>query len=153
MHTLPEKQRKYQRTQPCFTPLWILNGSEVDSSKTTVPCIFSWKDLTMLRSLGGNPILNRILKMLFLLTRSKAFDRSMKATNNGWCFFVYFSWSWCRENTCWYGSHTVIWGRFCLQVSEAVLTRHDQIAFRLCWGERYCDSCYSHFCSLCFCTA
>ena len=46
------------RTQPCFTPLRLLNAADVELSKTTVPFMSSWKDLLMLRSwisdLGNN---------------------------------------------------------------------------------------------------
>ena len=39
------------RTQPCFTPLRMSKGSDVEPSKTTVPFMFLSRDLMMLRSL------------------------------------------------------------------------------------------------------
>ena len=75
------------RTQPRFTLLRMLKAVDVEPLKTTVPFMSSWKDLIirlmMLRSLGGHPILGRILKRPSLLTRSKVFVRSMKATKSG----------------------------------------------------------------------
>ena len=67
--------------------------ADVEPSKTTVPFMSSWKDLMMLRSLGGHPILRRILKRPSLLTRSKAFVRSIKATEGGCLCSLHFSWS------------------------------------------------------------
>ncbi|KAH3835001.1 hypothetical protein DPMN_108334 [Dreissena polymorpha] len=46
-------------TQPCLTPLLMGNGSEDDPSKTTVPFMSSWKDTTMLRKCGGQPIFSK----------------------------------------------------------------------------------------------
>ena len=64
------------RTQPCFTPLRMSKGAEVEPSYTTVPFMSSWNDFTMPRSLGGQPILPSTLKRSSLLTKSKAFVRS-----------------------------------------------------------------------------
>ena len=77
--------------QACFTPLFMFKAADVEPSKTTVPFMSSWKDLMMLRSLGGHPILGRILKRPSLLTRSKAFVRSMKATKSGCLCSLHFS--------------------------------------------------------------
>ena len=41
------------RTHPCFTPLLIGKGSDEDPSYCTVPFMSSWKDVIILRSLGG----------------------------------------------------------------------------------------------------
>ena len=81
------------RMQPCFTPLHMLKVADVEPSKTTVLFMSSWKDLMMLRSLDGHPILGRISKRPSLLTRSKAFMRSMKATKSGCLCSLHFSWS------------------------------------------------------------
>ena len=81
------------RTHPCFAPLRMLKAADVEPSKTTVPFMSSWKDLMMLRSLGGHPILGRILKRPSLLTRSKAIVRSMKAMKSGCLSSLHFSWS------------------------------------------------------------
>ena len=40
-------------TQPCFTPLLIGKGSEVEPTYWTVPCMSSRKDVIILRSLVG----------------------------------------------------------------------------------------------------
>ena len=58
----------------------MLKVADDEPSKTAVPFTSSWKDLMMLRSLGGHSIMGRILKRPSLLTRLKAFVRSMKAT-------------------------------------------------------------------------
>lgn len=46
-------------THPYFTPLLIGNGLEEEPSHWTVPCMSAWKDVNILRSLGGHPILCR----------------------------------------------------------------------------------------------
>ncbi len=66
------------RTHPCLTPLRIGKGVEYEPSYWTVPCMSSWKDTIILRSLGRHPILWSTAKRPFLLTESKAFVRSMK---------------------------------------------------------------------------
>ena len=43
------------RTQPSFTPLRNGKASEVTPLKHTVLCISSWKEVTMLYRLGGQP--------------------------------------------------------------------------------------------------
>ena len=83
--------------QPCFTPLLTGKASEVTPLKQTVLCISSWKEVTMLCSLGGQPIFCRRLKSPLLLTRSKAFVRSMKAMYSVCCCSLHFSRSWCIE--------------------------------------------------------
>ena len=98
MRVSASQQRRFQtrwgaRTQPCFFPLRMLKAADVESSKTTVPFMSSWEGLMMLRSLGGHPILGRILKRPSLLTRSKAFVKSMKAMKSGCLCSLHFSWS------------------------------------------------------------
>ena len=44
------------RTQPCFTPLLIGNGSEDDPSYRTVADMHVWKDTIIFRSLGGGGV-------------------------------------------------------------------------------------------------
>ena len=68
------------RTQPCLTPLQTGRGSNVEPSYTTVPFMSSWKETTMLRSLGGQPIFSSRRKNPFLLTKSKALVKSMNTT-------------------------------------------------------------------------
>ena len=65
------------RTHPCFTPLLIMNGSETLPSYWTVAFVLVWKDFTMLKKFGGQPIFNNIANSPFLLTRSKDLVRSM----------------------------------------------------------------------------
>ena len=62
------KRKVVARTHPYFTSLRMLKGSDVEPSKTTVPFKSSRKDLMLLRSLGGHPILGRILNRPSLLT-------------------------------------------------------------------------------------
>ena len=50
------------RIHPCFTPLLIEKGSDEDPSYCTVPFMSSWKDVIILRSLGGHPILCKRVK-------------------------------------------------------------------------------------------
>ena len=64
----------------------------------------------VLRSLGGHSILGRILKRPSLLTRSKAFVRSMKATKSGCLCSLHFSWSCLREK--------IIYGGFVCMEAE-----------------------------------
>ena len=74
------------RTQPCLTPLRILNGSEKLPLNCTVPFVSVWKYSIMLCSLGGQPIFGGTLNRPSLLTRSNALVRSMKAMYKGiWC--------------------------------------------------------------------
>ena len=56
-------------TQPCFTQLLIGKGSEVERTK----------DVIILRSLGGHPIVCRRVNRPFLMTRLKALVKSIKA--------------------------------------------------------------------------
>ena len=53
-------------TQPCFTPFLIGKGPEAEPSYWTVPCMSSWKDVIILRSLEGHPILCRRVNRPFL---------------------------------------------------------------------------------------
>ena len=59
------------RTHPFFTSPRILKGSDVEPSKSTVPFKSLRKDLMVLRSLGGHPILGRILNRPSLLIQVK----------------------------------------------------------------------------------
>ena len=86
-------------TQPCFTPLRMSKGSDVEPSKTTMHFMSSREDLMMLKNLGGRAILGRILNRPSLRTRWKAFARAMKATKGGSCCSLHFSCSCERENT------------------------------------------------------
>ena len=79
------------RTHPCFTPLWIANASEVDTSYMMVSFMLLWKDVTSFKSVGGQSISVSILKKSSRLTRSNVFMRSMKAMYSGFINFVYFS--------------------------------------------------------------
>ncbi|KAH3850587.1 hypothetical protein DPMN_093009 [Dreissena polymorpha] len=69
------------------------NGSEDDPSKTTVPFMSLWKDITMLRKFGVQPIFSKRLNSPSQLTKSKAFVRSMKAKLRGVPCSLHFSWS------------------------------------------------------------
>ena len=87
------------RTQPCLTPLRILNASEKLPLNCTVPFMSVWKDSIMLCSLGGQPIFVRTLnlKRPSLLIRSNALVRSMKAMYKGICCSLHFSCNCRRE--------------------------------------------------------
>ena len=65
--------------QPCLTLHSTPNLPDMSPSNCTVLIMPPWKDLTMLRSFGGQPISGSILNRPFLLTRSNALIRSMKA--------------------------------------------------------------------------
>ena len=41
------------KTHPCFTPLWISNGSDVAPSLLTVPFMLLWKEEITLSSFGS----------------------------------------------------------------------------------------------------
>ena len=56
-------------TRPCFTLLLIGKGSEVEPSYWPVSCMSSWKDIIILRSLGGHPILCKTVNNPFQLIR------------------------------------------------------------------------------------
>lgn len=74
----------------------------------------SWKDVIMLRSLVGHPVLKRP----FLLTRSRAFVRSMSIILSGCLCFIHFCCSW-RERIMSVVAllvHTAILGRPSLKV-------------------------------------
>lgn len=77
--------------QPCFTPFLIGKGPEAEPSYWTVPCISSWKDVIILRSLDGHPILCRRVNRPFLLIRSKALVRSINAIYSGFLYSRHFS--------------------------------------------------------------
>ena len=78
-------------TQPCFTPFLIGKGPEAEPSNWTVPCMSSWKDVIILWSLEGHPILCRSVNRPFLLIRSKALVRSIKAIHSGFLYSRHFS--------------------------------------------------------------
>ena len=94
---------------------WSLKGWDEVQSKLIVLWVFSWKDDTILRSVGGHPIFFRIVNNLSLLTKSKALVRSMKAMYSGLCCSLHFSCSCLREKTMSIGwpscSETVLWFR------------------------------------------
>ena len=77
--------------QPCFTPFLIGKGPEAEPSYWTVPCISSWKDVIILRSLDGHPILCRRVDRPFLLIRSTALVRSIKAIYSDFLYSRHFS--------------------------------------------------------------
>ena len=65
-----------ESTQPCFTPLLIGNGSEVEPSYWTVP---SWKTLSSLGACGWvHQIFCKRLNRPFLMTGSKTLVKSTK---------------------------------------------------------------------------
>ena len=78
-------------TQPCFTPFLIGKGPETEPLYWTVPCMSSWKDVIILRSLDGHPILCRRVNRPFLLIRSKALATSVKAIYSGFLYSRHFS--------------------------------------------------------------
>ena len=78
-------------TQPCFTPFLIGKEPEAEPSYWTVPCMSSWKDVIILRSLDGDPILCRRVNRPFLLIRSKALVGSIKAIYSGFLYSRHFS--------------------------------------------------------------
>ena len=81
--SLFEKQRKEipksvgASTQPCLTPLKILDGLNTFSSCCTVPHIFLQKNSMRPFNFGGHSILVRISNKPSLLNRSKAFVKSL----------------------------------------------------------------------------
>ena len=83
------------RTHPCFTPLMVVNDSETLPLYWTVAFLLVWKDFTMLKRLGGQPIFNNIVNIPSLLTRSKVLVRSMKAIYKDMFCCLHFSCS-CR---------------------------------------------------------
>ena len=91
----------------------MLEAAGVEPSKTTVPFMSSWKDLMMQRSLGGHPILGRILKRSSLLTRSKAFVKFMKATK------LFEGEDHVYSESVWRGSRTVTQDGLALQALRA----------------------------------
>ena len=72
-----------------------MNDSETLPSYWTVAFVLVWKDFTMLKSLGGQPIFNNIANSPPLLTRSKALVTLVKAIYKGKFYSLHFSWS-CR---------------------------------------------------------
>ena len=57
------------RTHHCVTLLLIVNNSETLPSYWTIAFMLMWKDFTMLKRLGGQPIFNNIANSPSLLTR------------------------------------------------------------------------------------
>ena len=84
-------------TQPCFTPLLMVNKSEKLPSYWTVAFVFMWKDLMMFKRLGEQPIFNNIANSPSLLARLKALVRSMKGIYKSMFCSLYFSCSCCTE--------------------------------------------------------
>ena len=92
MHVSSSQQRRFQtRWEPGHIPvsLRFVCWRRLMLSRQRP----RWKDLMMLRSLGGHPILGRILKRPSPLTRSKAFVKSMKARKSGCLCSLHLSWS------------------------------------------------------------
>ena len=140
---------------PCFTLFLIRKRSKEEPSYWTVPCKFSWKDVIILWSWGGHPILCSRVKRPFLLTKSKALIRSITQ---------------CTEVT---SAHSTSLGADVVRRScqllifqpwiyTALLGKHTQQAlvtcsapcrqrpYQQCWGGRFhsnCHSCCSHPCS------
>ena len=92
-HSKEDSKQGGSQDASLFHSASYVKAAEVEPSKTTVPFMSSWKDLMMLRSLGGHPILGKILKRPSLLTRSKASVRSMKALKSDCLCSLHFSWS------------------------------------------------------------
>ena len=78
-------------THPFFTLLLIGNGSEEEPSYWMMLCISLWKAVIILRSLEGHPILWSRVDSPFLLTKSRALVRSIKAMYNGYLCSRHFS--------------------------------------------------------------
>ena len=73
-----------------FTPLLIVNDSETLPSYLTVAFMLMWKDFTMLKMLGGQPIFNNIPNNTSLLTTLKAFNGQWKGYKKT-CFVLCIS--------------------------------------------------------------
>ena len=88
-------------TQPCFTSLWMSKGSDQLSVKDHSALHVLDRERMMLRSLGGHPVLGRILNRpsLPMLTSSKAFVGFMKATKSCCRCSLHILCSCQRENT------------------------------------------------------
>ena len=80
-----------------FTPLLIVNDSETLPSYLTVAFMLMWKDFTMLKMLGGQPIFYNIANSNSLLIRSKTLVKSMKAIYKGTVCSLHLSCSCRRE--------------------------------------------------------
>ena len=87
------------RTQPCCTPLFIVNESEMSQSYCRVAFVLMWIDFTLLKRLRVQPILNIIAYNPSLLTRLKALVRTMKAIYKGTFCFLHFSCSCCTKKS------------------------------------------------------
>ena len=88
-------------TQRCFTSLWMFKGSDQLSVKEHSALHVLDRERMMLRSLGGHPVLGRILNRpsLPMLTSSKAFVGFMKATKSCCRCSLHILCSCQRENT------------------------------------------------------
>ena len=84
-------------TKRKLIPLRVLKCLDTFPSCCTVPHILLWNDSMRLFSFSGHPILVRILNKPSLLTRSKAFVRSMNELCNGILFSLHFSCIWRTE--------------------------------------------------------
>lgn len=74
-------------------PLSMLKVSKLSCQRSLLGSLLrrsSWKDVIMLRSLVGHPVWKRP----FLLTRSRAFVRSMNIILSGCLCFIHFCCSW-----------------------------------------------------------
>ena len=108
--------------QPCLTPLLTPNLADTLPSNCTVLIIPSWKDLTMLRSFGGQPISDSILNRPSLLTILNAlvrYKRQDRVAGSVLCtsLAVVKGRISCLQLTSWSGSHTVTQDIFYWQVS------------------------------------
>ena len=80
-------------TQPCFTPLEILNLSEDSPSESTAHIMSLWNSCMSVVSFKGQPNFLRMVHSVFLLTMSNVFIRAM---NTEWRFTFcsgHFSWT------------------------------------------------------------
>ena len=134
------------RTQPCFTPFLMSNGSDILHSYWMVAFTSSWKDLIMLCSLGGKPIFRRMLKSPSPLTRSNAFFALCTSPP------VDGERISCPLWNVLLGSHIGTLGRRVrLAVGDAGARRGQRVCLRRAGGNCPCSYC-SRFCHPCSCT-
>ena len=93
------EKRVGARTQPCFTPLVIGNGSDTSLFSLIWPCWSSCSWMTMLRNFCGQPSRFMISHSPFLLTVSNALVRSTKVMYSPLFCSLHFSCSCLRLNT------------------------------------------------------
>ena len=120
-----------------------------------VPFMFLWNDLITLSRMGGHQILLRIWNSLSLLTKSKAFIRSVKVMYRGFLCILH-SCCKCLREIMLIIDHSALNPHWDSDIScpqgLAVLGQHEWRAFLWCWARRYHKSCCSHFCCLCLYT-